>query len=74
MKFVKLIKANNIDVEKLIDDALYLFENDETPDVIYGFMDHMGWKNMENITNKDIIQTVKSDPEKAEKYIRMYIN
>ena len=74
MKFVKVLKANNIDIDKLIDDALYLFENDETADLMYDFMDHMGWKNMEDITNKDIIQAVKSDPEKAEKYIKVYIN
>lgn len=68
----KDIKANE-DLEQLVEDALYLFENDESH-LDYEFLSYMGVKNVGEVEDKDFEQIIRSNPEKAAKFIRKYIN
>lgn len=71
MKFIKIIKASEID--KLVEDALYLFENDNDH-LNYEFIQYMGYSEVGEFDLDDIKKIIRKDPKKAAKFIRKYIN
>lgn len=60
-----------LDIEQLIEDAKYLFDNEEDNDLLYEFADFMGVSVEQT---DDITKMIKQNPQKAEKFIREYIN
>lgn len=64
-------EKEELDLDQLIEDAEYLFDNEEDSDLLYEFADFMG-VSVEKTDNID--KMIRQNPEKAEKFIRQYIN
>ena len=64
-------EKEEFDLDQLIEDAEYLFDNEEDSDLLYEFADFMG-VSVEKTDNID--KMIRQNPEKAEKFIRQYIN
>lgn len=63
-------EKEEFDLDQLIEDAEYLFDNEEDSDLLYEFADFMG-VSVEKTDNID--KMIRQNPEKAEKFIRNYI-